>query len=135
MIGTADLILFGIQAAVKLARAGRDIYKEDTQVRILELPLPVAFDDPLVRAREHANYVENTDRGRYDELFKQAFEDSNQAQDGERQKIGEKRLIELYLHELAEGRVPTVKVSCHEIAGKLAIRQWAKGDTPAPHPL
>jgi hypothetical protein len=135
MVGTADLILFAMQAAIKLARAGRDIYKEDTQMRILELPLPVAFDDPLVRAREHANYVENTDRRRYNELFKQAFDDSNQAQDGERQKTGEKRLIELYLHELAEGRVPTVKVGCQGIAGKLAIRQWARGDTPAPHPL
>jgi len=135
MIGTAELILFGMQAAIKLAKAGRDIYKEEAQGRSIEFPLPTAFNDPPSLAEQHAERIERILPERFEKEFRQAYEDARKGADEEIRKNGKKRLLELYLYDLGAGNVETSRPDYQEIAGKLAIKQWAKGDAPTPHPL
>ena len=45
MIGTVELVMFGIQGALKLARTGRQIYVENSITRETTFVLPSQLDD------------------------------------------------------------------------------------------
>jgi len=51
MVGTVELVMFGIQAAIKLARTGRQIYVENSITREMTFVLPSQLDDIRVRRR------------------------------------------------------------------------------------
>jgi hypothetical protein len=135
MIGTADLILFGIQAAVRLAQAGRDIYREDTLGRSIEFPLPQALAKPVDLAVKHAQQVQQEEPERFKREFEKAYLDARKPGEEDIKRKGEYKLIELYALDLAAGKMTTFEGNHEEIGGSLAINQWAKGDAAVPHPL
>ena len=51
---TVELISFAVQAAVNLARTGRQIYKEETIKREIVIPFPSGFSSDIGAAREYA---------------------------------------------------------------------------------
>jgi hypothetical protein len=134
MIGTAELVLFGIQAAIRLAQAVRRAYVEDTAMRGLVIPLPQGLDDPLTHAQQHARAVRNVDRSRYDSLFKEADSQSSSADEQVRRRAAGV-LLDLFLRDLADGKVEGYTGNNQLRAGLYAVRQWQQGDEIYPHPL
>lgn len=134
MVGTAQLVLFGIQAAIRLAQAARRAYVQDTAMRGLVIPLPQGLDDPLIHAQQHARAVRNVDRPRYDALFKEADAQSRSADEQTRRR-GAGTLLDLFLKDLADGKVEGFDGNGHLRAGLYAVRQWQEGDEIYPHPL
>ena len=104
MVGTAELVLCGIQAAIRLAQAARRAYVEDTAMRGLVVPLPQGLDDPLTHAQQHARAVRNIDRSRYDSLFKEADSQSSSVGEQVRRRAAGV-LLDLFLRDLADGKV------------------------------
>lgn len=135
MIGTADLVLFGMQASIKLAQAGRKAYVEETALRDIVLPLPVVLGSDLITAREHAFHVMRTDPERYEREFRTIQDTGSQPGDTPAQRQARLDLLQLYLQDLSRGRVTDQPANYQDVAGLTALRQWAKGDTPFPSPL
>lgn len=134
MVGTAELVLFGIQAAIRLAQAARGAYVQDTAMRGLVPPLPQGLDDPLTHAQQHARAVRNTDPQRYNTLFKDFDSQSRSADPTVRCKAAG-GLLDLFLRDLCDGRVEGYAGNNQWNAGLCAVRQWQKGDEIYPHPL
>jgi hypothetical protein len=134
MVATAELVLFGIQAAVRLAQAARGAYVEDTAMHGLVPPLPQGLDDPLVHAQQHARAVRNTDPQRYNTLFRDLDVQSRSSDPVVRRKAAG-GLLDLFLRDLSEGKVEGYAGNNQLSAGLQAVRQWQKGDEIYPHPL
>lgn len=135
MMGTAELVLFGMQASIKLAQAGRKAYVEDTALRDIVLPLPVVLGSDLITAREHAFHIQQADPERYEREFRAIQETGNQPGDPAQQRQAQQALLQLYLQDLARGLVRDQPVNCQDVAGLTALRQWATGEVPFPSPL
>jgi hypothetical protein len=134
MVATAELVLFGIQAAIRLAQAARRAYVQDTAMRGLVIPLPQGLDDPLIHAQQHARAVRNVDLPRYNAVFKEADVLSRSSEDLPRRR-GAGMLLDLFLKDLADGKVEGFDGDNHLRAGLYAIRQWQEGDEIYPSPL
>jgi hypothetical protein len=137
MVATAELVLFGIQSALKLARAARQAYVEDTAGRRLTLPIPDTLDSPLVAAWAHARDVFHADAARYAAEFESADRDSRD-QDPVVRARGGGELIDLYLRDLAGRPATRPDLSAHDrqrLAGLYVVRQWQEGTEPFPAPL
>jgi len=135
MLGTVELVTFGIQAGVKLARTGRKVYVENTISRELVIPLPAGFTSDISSAREYAYYVEQHFPERYEKVFQSTYEANNDPSDPKRQRHASQELIQLYLIDLSKGLVPPLHSGNSDIAGIAALNQWAKGEKPFPDPL
>ncbi|HXH08783.1 MAG TPA: hypothetical protein VNP04_03325 [Alphaproteobacteria bacterium] len=120
MVGTAQLVLFGIQAAIRLAQAARRAYMQDTAMRGLVIPRPQGFDDPLIHAQQHARAVRNVDRPRYDALFKEADTQSRSVNEQTRRR-GAGALLDLFLKDLADGKVEGFDGNSQLRAGLYAV--------------
>jgi hypothetical protein len=134
MVATAELVLFGIQAAIRLAQAARGAYVQDTAMRGLVPPLPQGLDDPLTHAQQHARAVRNTDPQRYNTLFKDFDTQSRSADPAVRRKAAG-GILDLFLRDLSDGKVEGYAGNPQLSAGLYAVRQWQKGDEIYPHPL
>jgi hypothetical protein len=134
MVATAELVLFGIQAAIRLAQAARGAYVQDTAMRGLVPPLPQGLDDPLTHAQQHARAVRNTDPQRYSTLFKDVDAQSRSSDPAVR-RTAAGILLDLFLRDLGDGRVEGYAGNTQLSAGLYAVRQWQKGDEIYPHPL
>src|SRR5918996_902373 len=134
MVATAELVLFGIQAAIRLAQAARGAYVQDTAMRGLVPPLPQGLDDPLTHAQQHARAVRNTDPQRYNTLFKD-FDSQSRSADAAVRRKAAGGLLDLFLRDLSDGKVEGYAGNPQLSAGLYAVRQWQKGDEIYPHPL
>jgi len=129
MIGTAELIVFAIQAATRLARTGRMIYLEESIRRELPFPLPASLGNLATTAESYGQslsaYPEGTrQRQAYDALFAPAIHAGDT--DG---------IIAAYLDRVHRGLVPQSKITAREMAGLAQLPQWEDADVPFPKPL
>jgi hypothetical protein len=130
MVAIADLILFAIQAAVKLARAGRAIYVDETIRRKIDLPLPMTFDALPANALQYATFLQ-TGSERDQQRFNQDFRDAVVRND-------DVALIRAYLACLARGEVPTLRLPSDGVVGLASLAtlpQWSAGTDLFPTPL
>ncbi len=136
MVATVELVMFAIQAAVRLAKTGRRIFVENTASRELVVPLPAALGNLFVTASDYANSLRLNGSPRFAAEFKIAldrcFDAALPKPDLEAAK---QDLIELYLLDAGRGLVPTIRLDQCECAGLAAVKQWSDGESPFPHPL
>jgi hypothetical protein len=146
MIGTVELVLFAIQAAVRLAKTGRTIYVETTASREVVMPLPAGFSNPLVTARDYAYTLQHAKNPRFASEFQQAYDDSyampadadtspDAATARAKARLAQQTLIQLYLVDAGRGLVSGIDFEQRELAGVAALKQWSEGESPFPHPL
>jgi hypothetical protein len=123
MSATADLVLFGIEAALKLARTGRDIYVDDSQQRTVVLPLPPGFGADLpAKAKAYALGLSEANRPLFKRDFAQAIGQNDMDQ-----------VRDVYLVHIRRGLIQTdFRTAEAELAGLAAIRQWDKSPGASP---
>jgi hypothetical protein len=135
MVGTAELVALAIQAGVRLARAGRRIYLENTAAREIAISLPASFTSPIGEARSWAAQLELTGDPRFAEVYQAAYEADASADTPEQQRLASLELVQIYLLDVSRGLVPTLAGHAGELAGLAALSQWGKDESPLPHPL
>ena len=141
MIGTVELVMFGIQGALKLARTGRQIYVENSITRETTFVLPSQLDDIATGAEQYAERLKNSDndplRRRFSECFEAAYDRTFPPFSAEERGRATQELVQPYLLDLAEGLVPGSDLhgSSRDIAGMFACRQWSRQDNPFPDPI
>jgi len=131
MVAIADLILFAIEAAVKVARAGRAVYVEETIRNAVTWPLPMTFDNIVGDARQYATFLENSEselnKQRFETDFRPALMNNDMA-----------ALTRVYVVCLARGEVPTLHLPSKGVAGLAPLAtlpQWSSATDPFPSPL
>ena len=137
MIGSAELVLFAIQAGVRMAHTGRKIYVENTAQGGTMIPLPPGLQSPLSQAQAYARLLrDQIDTERYNAVFKENYERSRDtnlaANERENAAWG---LITLYLNEGAQGRVSEISPTGADQVALGFVTQWKPGHSPFPHPM
>ncbi len=128
MLGTADLILFAIQAGVKLAKAGRTIYVENTIREEIAFPLPATLNSPRTTAEAALLSASAEPAGSRARIaFDTVFQPALISRDPD-------RIVAVYFDYMARGVVKPLALPARERAGLAMIRQWESGD-PMPSPL
>jgi hypothetical protein len=135
MISNSQLVLFAIQAGIRLYAAGRKAYVEATLDRPLILPLP---QGPGISAASARMFFKNDPKGK--EIAKI---DENErirallaaADSGNLDSAGDEEFAQLYftyLRELKPGifdyAVMSEEPKGHEFVAMMTIRQWSKGE-------
>jgi len=131
MVAIADLILFAIEAAVKVARAGRAIYVEETIQKKINFPLPMTFQSIVADARQYAAYLQNSTADRDQQRFVLDFSAGLKSND-------DGALIRAYLACLARDEVPRLRLPSDgvaDLASLATLAQWSAGTAPFPSPL
>lgn len=134
MVGTSELILFAIQAGIRLAQAARKAYAEDAAMRGIVPPFPVIINNPAGDAWNHALFVSDTESTRYDREFKPHVDNWDAADDAV-STTARRAVVMLYLQDLGDGRVEAPPASHELVAGVTAIKQWDDRERPYAHPL
>jgi hypothetical protein len=134
-VATVELILFAVQAGIKLIQTGRQVYVEATAGGEVDVPLPPAFpDSPRNVARNYARGLKEgsaADRRRFTELFEDPLTASFST-DAAAAADGEWRLVQLYLADMAAGRVAKFRRGAAELAAIAVLEQWERGQSPFP---
>jgi hypothetical protein len=73
MVGTVELVALAIQAGIGLARAGRQIYVEDTISREITIPLPAGFQSSIGDARRWVEKLEAKGDPRFARVYAETF--------------------------------------------------------------
>lgn len=140
-IPSVDLILFAVQAGVRLVQTGRKAYVETAIGGDVELPLPPAFAaDALMTAVQYAEALKEkgtTDlqaRERFRVCYQEAYSQAYEGTETEKRSAQE-RLVQQYLTDMAHGLVPFVRPASAGFASITVIHQWAQGSSPFPSPL
>jgi hypothetical protein len=130
MVEIADLILFAIEAAVKVARAGRAVYVEETIRKEVSWPLPMTFEHIGADARQFATALQTGsvhDKQRFDLDFRRAIVSNDDV-----------AVIRAYVACLARGEVPKLRLPSPGVAGLASLAtlsQWSAGTDLFPSPL
>ena len=128
MVGTAELVLFAIQAGVKLAKAGRTIYVEETIRGEVAFPLPLTLDSPVALAKDRLKALSRAPAGsRAREAFDEVYGPVIVAGDAD-------RIVATYMDATSRGLIEPLALPARERAGLAMLRQWEKGDD-LPSPL
>jgi hypothetical protein len=136
--GATEIIMFGIQAGVRLYGQARQAYVEKTRERELVIPLPGLDHSPTV-TRAFAYFKDNiqgkrhvAESARLAELHEmakagaQAFKNNHPAES--------KEYLELYeFYRLGDAGTPVKeKLLRSEIIALNTVAQWRRGETPHP---
>lgn len=135
MIPYAELVVFAIQAGVRLYGAGRKAFVEATLNRPLMLPLPTG---PGITAAAAVNFFNNDEKGR----FISACEENDRIRDlltveGTKglSPEGEEELVQIYYAYLRELYPNLFEVPMSpdepkggELVALMTVRQWSKGE-------
>jgi hypothetical protein len=129
MIASAELVLSGIQAAVKLARTARTIYVEQAVQGQLVMPLPPILQSHFADAQAYAFELaggNHRDQLRYKELFEPYLRDPP----------NEQAIVEHYFLLIQRGEVPKhQRFYDRERAALTILQQWDDGKAPFPSPI
>jgi len=127
----AELVFFAIQAAIQLLKAGKDIFTENVAGREISLPLPMGLDDPMVRAIDYGNSLQNSDPARYAQ-----YQAANALTPPEQRRAS---LLALFTQDLLAGKANVYPATdpdeLRQLAGRLAVSEWMTGHSPNPSPL
>lgn len=134
-IPSVDLILFAVQAGIRLVQTGRKVYVAATIGGEVEIPLPpVLARGPLLMAIDYARYLKGgTDQQKkwftkyYETAVTEVYGD-----DAEKKQKAEGILVQQYLSDVAHGLVPSLEPSLAGIASIYVIKQWSEGESPFP---
>jgi hypothetical protein len=145
MIGTAELVLFAIQSAIRLAEASRRAFVDSTQSRALTLPLPnfggTVDDKSAARFYRSDKGREFNVEGSRIRTLTDRVSGGATLEEPERSEY-----VDFYLEDRAmaifrEGRTTDLRagsqagVSAQDWQHLLQIRQWQKGRDPNPSPV
>jgi hypothetical protein len=134
-VASIELIVFAIQAGIKLAQTGRKVYVEATIGGDLDVPLPPTFQNsPRNLARNYARGLADGDpnaQKRFAEVFDAPLKDSF-SEDAAVAADGEWRLVQLYVGDVAAGLVPSFHRGTAEVASLFVLNQWERGKSPFP---
>jgi hypothetical protein len=128
MIGTPELILFGIQAGLRIYAAGRQAYIDGTRDRAIILPLPRPVDETIDTV---VGWFNLNDEGRrirdqtpaVQALLQHPAQNANEL----------KSLRTLYMQQLDPNTAINERpISAGDLAALVSVRQWAAGDSGAP---
>ena len=135
MTATVELIVFAVQAGIKLAQTGRKAYVEATIGGDVEVPLPPTFQNsPRNLARNYARGLGDGDptaKKRFAERFEAPLTASF-SDDAAVAADGEWRLVQLYVSDLAAGLVPSFHRGTADVASLFVLNQWERGHSPFP---
>jgi hypothetical protein len=137
VVASVELIVFAIQAGVKLLQTGRKVYVEATIGGDVVVPLPPVFagmNSPLAKARNHAESLRDgapAAKQRFKALYQKALAASFDG-DAALAADGQWRLVQAYLADIAEGLVPAVHRGAAELASVAVLEQWEQGRSPFP---
>lgn len=129
MAPSADLVLFGIQAAVKLARAARTIYVEKAVEGDVVMPLPHTLDSSFADAQDYAIRLSKGDdreKRLFEGFFKSYLTDPPNTE----------AVVQNYFLLIQRGEVPTRRrFYDRERAALAVLKQWDHGKSPFPSPI
>jgi hypothetical protein len=135
MSANAQVVLFAIQAGVRLYAAGRKTYVEATLDRPLILPLPSGTS---IDAASASNFFANDPQGQAI-----AAREENEgvrvllaaANEGRLEQQGEEQLTQIYFSylrelqpEIFEKPVASDEAKGHELVAIMTVRQWSQGE-------
>ena len=134
---TGDLIVFAVQAGIKLIQTGRKVYVEATIGGEVEVPLPPAFsgmNTPLNKGVEYALSLKTGDaekKRRFKDRYHQPLTDLDNA-DATVKAAAEWQIVQEYLKDVSAGLVPQIHRGSAELASIAVLKQWEHGRSPFP---
>lgn len=141
MIGTAELILFGINSGIRLAQQGRRIYVEATIERDLTLPLPNFNPDPSIGTADGyfhgAGQIYLNESPVLKELYDISMKHTRELTEEENRRyigffIDYKRIADIRAGNVNGDVVGLTKEALLSIVN---VRQWANERSPFPSPF
>lgn len=144
-MATADLILFGIQSAIRLGTSARQAYVDSTAGRAFSLPLPEfeARPNASIAVRYFLDRPAVDRRPSVKALLQKVADRERNPSKPELTDDDEHELVECYLEATLleggdrQGKVGTdgVFFADDSLRAMVAIRQWQRGAEPNPTPL
>lgn len=127
MVGTAELILFAIQAGVKLANAGRNMYIDETIRGEVVLPLPSIMNNAYSTATSELILASHADDGTRQRIaYLTIFREILETEDHD-------KIVATYLEYAQKGVLKPQTLHSSEMASLAIIRQWESKDSlPSP---
>ncbi|MFH2047716.1 MAG: hypothetical protein ABIK92_21535 [Pseudomonadota bacterium] len=141
MTGTAELILFGIKAGIRLAQQGKRIYIETTIERDLTLPLPNFNFEPSIGTAD--GYFHGAGQVYVDENpdLKELY-DISMKHTREMTKDEKRRYMAFFVDYQRDGNIRAGEVdgvdiglSKEALLSIVNVRQWANRKSPFPSPF
>jgi hypothetical protein len=141
MIGTAELILLGIKAGIKLTQQGRRIYVEATIERDLKLPLPNFNLDPSIGTAD--GYFHGAGKIYLDEstvlkeLYDVSMKQTRDLTEEEKRRyidyyIDYKRDADIRAGEIKADTIGEIGLTREALLSVVTVRQWANHKSPFP---